>query len=571
MQILSGIILLAVLIVFHELGHFLVAKLMGVRVLVFSVGFGPKIWGFKYGETEYQISAIPLGGYVRMFGESLEENYTDAEKKISFMHQPIWRKSLIAVAGPVFNFILPVILIFFMLWGSESVFAPRVGSLVQGGVAERAGLLVEDEIIAINKQPVTSFNEVAAAIAKHANSDVNLEVRRKTADGDSAIHHIVVRPESAPSRNPLAKNENEGRIGIMPAIAMPIAWVDESSIFFAQGLRSFDEIKAIDEQPIDSWADVSLAIATMKPSVPMLIKRGQEHITIMAPPVVSKAAPKMLSTIEDGLAPSDTQKIADIVASTKVIVESELQHIHDAHGITSVNQTINSLEKESLADRLGLHMNDKIIAIDGQPVITSSQLQQVLMQEPISPHVLGVITKDGRPILASFKLPAHILDQMNLNIDLMSLLGLKTTDNFKTGEMITRTVYPLEAFTRAVKQTIDIGVMTIKSLGLLITGEVPASQIGGPIMLFDMAQQAAQKGFGYYLSIMCLLSVNLGLLNLLPIPALDGGHLLLFGIEAVQRKPLTIRTRTIATQAGIALLLLLMAVAVFNDITRLFR
>jgi regulator of sigma E protease len=135
MEILAGIILLGVLIVFHELGHFLFAKALGVRVLVFSVGFGPKIWGFKKGETEYRLSAIPLGGYVRMFGESLEEELREPEKKISFMHQPIWRKSLIAFAGPLFNFILPIILFFFLLVGAEEVFAPRIVTLAKDGAA----------------------------------------------------------------------------------------------------------------------------------------------------------------------------------------------------------------------------------------------------------------------------------------------------------------------------------------------------------------------------------------------------------------------------------------------------
>jgi regulator of sigma E protease len=129
----------------------------------------------------------------------------------------------------------------------------------------------------------------------------------------------------------------------------------------------------------------------------------------------------------------------------------------------------------------------------------------------------------------------------------------------------------LEALNRSINETANIVVMTVKSLGMLIRNEAPVSQLGGPIMLFDVAQKAAQKGWAYYIYIMCLISVNLGLLNLLPIPALDGGHLLLFGIETIQGKPLTQKTRAIATQIGVAILLTLMALALFNDIMRFFR
>ena len=205
MQVLAGLILLGVLITFHELGHFLFAKWLGVRVLVFSIGFGPKLIGFKRGETEYRLSAIPLGGYVKMFGESLEEEMSPEEKKRSFMHQAIWRKSLIAVAGPLFNFILPIILFFMLLVGHEQVFAPRVGTLLVGGVAEKSGLHVDDLIIAVDKSPVESFNQVADKIASSPDREVTLRIKRKTGATTFEELDVVVRPERKVSGNPLEK------------------------------------------------------------------------------------------------------------------------------------------------------------------------------------------------------------------------------------------------------------------------------------------------------------------------------------------------------------------------------
>ena len=119
MGILSGILLLLVLVFIHEMGHFLFAKALGVKVLVFSIGFGPKIFSFIYKETEYKISIIPFGGYIKMFGESLDDEVSDSEKKYSFLHQAIWRKSLIAFAGPLFNLVLPILLFFFMVFGNQ--------------------------------------------------------------------------------------------------------------------------------------------------------------------------------------------------------------------------------------------------------------------------------------------------------------------------------------------------------------------------------------------------------------------------------------------------------------------
>src|SRR5262245_22958778 len=243
MQILSGLILLAVLIVFHELGHFLFAKMLGVRVLVFSLGFGPKLIGLKIGDTEYRLSAIPLGGYVRMFGESLEEQLSDEEKKRSFMHQAIWRKSLIAFAGPLFNFILPVILFFFLLIGNEQVYAPIVDTVLKDSVAENAGLKPDDRIVAVDHKPVETFTDLALTIADKPGQEIDLSVVRP-AHNEPFLIRVV--PEPKPSPSPFDKGKMMGRIGIMPAIEKAVVMVDKDSAFYKAGLRDLDEIKAID-------------------------------------------------------------------------------------------------------------------------------------------------------------------------------------------------------------------------------------------------------------------------------------------------------------------------------------
>jgi regulator of sigma E protease len=576
MQILAGVLLLGVLITFHELGHFLFAKWLGVRVLVFSVGFGPKLIGFKRGDTEYRLSAIPLGGYVKMFGESLDDEMSPEEKKISFMHQAIWRKSLIAVAGPLFNFILPVILFFALLVGHEQVFAPRVGTLLPDGVAAKSGMHVDDLVVAVNGHAVLSFNEVADTIAHNPDVDVSLRIKRKTSGGSFEELDLVVRPERKFSSNPLEKDQPVGRIGIMPAIEQPIVVVSNHSPL-AQGLKNFDEVITIDGRHIDSAAALMSALHDLKPGSRLIVKRkrpGQEaleNITIEAPTDLNMPMPSTSVQLSHNLADGDfPNEIVTQIDSAKEIIKKERDLVVASHGVAPAKGVITEIKAGSVVDSLGLGLGDRIISIDGEGM-ASAQLPQIILQNPFATHVMGAIKADGTPVVAVFSLPKSATDKLSLDGDLLTVVGFSTMQVFKAGELIERSVGVGEALKRASLQTADIALMTGKSLLMLVKNEAPASQLGGPIMLFDIAQKAAQKGVAYYIFIMCLLSVNLGLLNLLPIPALDGGHLLLFGIEAVQRKPLTAKTRAIATQIGVTFLLLVMALALFNDLARLLR
>lgn len=557
MQILAGIILLGVLIAFHELGHFLFAKALGVRVLTFSIGFGPKLFSFTRGDTEYRLSAIPLGGYVRMFGESLEEELTDEEKKISFMHQAIWRKSLIAFAGPLFNFILPVILFFFLLMGKEQVLAPRIGTLVKDGAAFKAGLKTDDLINSVDGQPVVSFNDLADIIAKNPGVDLKFNVTRAVPE---STFDVVVKPDGKNSTNPLEKDQQVGRIGIMPALEKPVIMVGDDSPWAQAGFKNLDEIKKIGNIDVLGGSDLMDLLALTTSGTAVEVERaGQEGQKIILTTPIKPV---------HGEFQIDLQATGALADKSLEAVRVELEQ-WQKNGVILANGTITELVSGSLMEKLGFKVKDRIVSVDGEKFLSTLQLQQII-GDTKNAHVIGAV-RNGNGYIKEFFIPEEIVGKMDLNTDAAKLLGLTVADVYKTGEVIDRYVGPIEALKRAVSQTASIGVMTAKSLWLLVKRDVPASQIGGPIMLFDVAQQAAKKGLEFYIFIMCLLSVNLGLLNLLPIPALDGGHLLLFSIEAVQRKPLTPETRAIATQIGIAILLTLMAFALFNDLSRLFR
>ncbi len=575
MQILAGFVLLGILIVFHELGHFLFAKMLGVKVLVFSVGFGPKLVGIKIGDTEYRLSAIPLGGYVRMFGESLEEELTDAEKKMSFMHQAIWRKSLIAVAGPLFNFILPIVLFFGLIVGHEQIFIPRIGTLLPGSVAEKAGLLPDDKILAVDGKNISSFSEMAEIVAEHPARELKLTIERTNEKGESHRVVIPITPEAKPSSNPLEKDKLVGRIGVMPAIEQPIVVLTAASALKSTALRDYDEIIEIDGKAIASARALVAALDDMWPGSVLKARRAKdgalEEFQVKVPNLGLQAVSASEPIIKN-LRPEPAPEAIEMqIANTKELLQVEAKSLLKNWGVAPAKSSIVQVSEGGIAASLGLVPGDRVIAINGERLLSSVHLQQNLLQNSAAPQVLGIMSHKGEALVIIFSLPDHIEENLKLDADLASIFGLTMPEVFKAGEAIERQVGPLEALKRATVQTYSIVAMTGKSLWLLVKGDVPASQVGGPIQLFDVAQQAANKGLAYYLFIMCLLSVNLGLLNLLPIPALDGGHLLLFGIEAIQRKPLTIKTRAIATQMGVALLLCVMGLAIFNDISRLFR
>lgn len=565
MEVLAGIGLLAILIVFHEFGHYLVARLLGVRVLVFSLGFGPKLFSIKKGHTEYCLSLIPLGGYVRMFGESDQEELLDEEKGYSFWYQPVWKKSLIAVAGPVFNFILPVVIFFGLAVGNEQVYAPVIGTLLEDGVAKEAGLKPKDQVLKVNDQEVFSFSDLAKIIAENPKKELSLLIKRQ---GKESV--ITLSPSEASVPNPFGKEEKVGRIGIMPSLEMSRIMLLKDHPWKDAGFKNCDEIIAIDGVGINSAEALIEHLSQIKSAKEITVKReGQkEPLTIRPTGHILPLALVEPSIVYNQVDPANFIDDNGIVASSKDIIEDEQKKLNNHHGVAILRNVVEKVEAGSDGKGLLLRPLDRIVGIDGQRLTSSVIIEQILVSLK-KVHVLAVIDEHGvgRIIVTAIN---EEWFQKNLDGGLLAL-GFSLYQNHQDGEFKSRLVGPVEAIKRAVTQTYNIGAMTVKYLVMLVTREVPASQLGGPLMLFDVAQKAAKKGLQYYLFIMCMLSVNLGLLNLLPIPALDGGHLLLFGIEGATGRPLTLKTRILVTQIGAALLLGLMMFALFNDLTRLFK
>ncbi|RJP82892.1 MAG: RIP metalloprotease RseP [Desulfobacteraceae bacterium] len=345
----SFIIVLGVLIFVHELGHFLVARFFGVGVEKFSLGFGPKIFGKKIGITDYRISAIPLGGYVKMIGEEPDAELDPKDIPLSFTHKHVLKRICIVAAGPLFNFLLAIVIFFgfFQIYGTHTL-KPIVGKVQEESPAEKSGLQQGDLIFAINNENVSTWEEMAERIG-----------------------------------------QSNGGI---------------------------------------------LAIS---------IKRGDEIRTFTVEPVLK-------------------------------------------------------------ADKN-------------------------LFGEEIERYIVGITA---------------------------------------SGEVFSRKLNPIQAFSESLSHTYKVTVLMFVGIGKLIQGSISADNLGGPIMIAQMAGDQAKEGFENLLYFIAFISINLAILNFLPIPVLDGGHLLFFFIEAVRGRPVSIRVREIAQQGGMFVLLLLMIFVFYNDVMR---
>ncbi|WP_020676538.1 RIP metalloprotease RseP [Geopsychrobacter electrodiphilus] len=436
MTIISGIIMLGILVFVHELGHYCVARLAGVKILKFSLGFGPKIISKTWGETEYLVCAIPLGGYVQMLGEGGGELGEDAEllpaeRERSFADKSVMRRLAIVAAGPMMNLILPFLIlpVTYMVGTQIPAYIDQpacVGYVTPGSEAAQAGFLAGDCLQSLNDDQVLTW------------SDANKELVNFAGE---ALRFGVVR---------------QGK---------PMAVVIPAENGSLEGLQS-------------------IGILPLQPAV------------------------------------------------------------------------IGSLMPGMPAAAAGLHRGDLILQIAGQKIFSWYDLKRIIQQTE-GKEVLLLIERGGQEL----RMPL----QPKLHDSGAWLIGIgpeQQTVNKKFG--------PLAAIREGAGRTIELIDLTLVFVQKLFTGHVSAKNIGGPITVVQIAGQAAQTDMSAVLSVLAFISIQLGILNLLPIPILDGGHIFFYVFELVFRKPISVRAREILQQIGLALLIMLMILAFYNDLARIF-
>jgi len=587
--------MLGILIVVHELGHFLVAKACGVRVLKFSIGFGAPI-GFgrmrlrwERGGTEYVIGWIPLGGFVRMLGEPMpgDENFSptipDDAKPDEFLEaRPVWQKLSIVFAGPAMNLLLPILCLMGILWFGLPRADAVIGMVEAQSPATAVGLQVGDRILAIDGVPVEWWDEVLSSIeSRSADETLTLEIDR---DGESREINVPTAVHKA--RDRFGAVVDRGWIGVGHRRLAAVVGVPEvTSLAARAGLRSGDLVLAVGEGPdeveVDDWQSLAKANAR---AASQARSAGRATVTWRVRRELTAAA---------GLGPDSTSDTRGASRTGRADKAGSVGEAHgaDDDGTNETEEVILSIPASAGLDGLGLvpatilvayvtadrpaalaglQPNDLVLSVDGKPVGSFSSFVS-LIQTSGGRELELAYSRAGRVEKVNLRAREEMVSgpydiegmeervyQIGLAAAVSSLPGARSVQKLRN---------PFESLPRAATMTWQMTTDYLQGLGKLFTGEVGTDKLSGPIGIARIARKSLDRGWLDYLSMMMLISINLGILNLLPIPILDGGQAMIYAIEGIKRSPLSMRSREIATSIGFGMLVLLMGRAFWNDLT----
>lgn len=543
-QAIVFIVFLGVLVTVHELGHFLAAKWAGVKVVKFSVGFGPRIFGFKRGETEYQVAWVPLGGYVKMHGDypGEEHDLDDPDRARGLYAAPWWKRAIIMAAGPAFNLIFPVFAYFFALLGETTYLTPRVGGVAPDMPAAIAGIKPGDLITRVNGVEIVRFEEISEAIAG-ATAAVPVTVKRGEQELTFQLDPVVTVDES----NPIEKTRR-GMLGISAQATAPVLGVPAGSVAEQAGLRTFDRIMSINGQPTGDEVQLNQVLEKLSGTLTLQIVR--------------------LESGSIGGASFTTPKVSTIT------LEKQPGEGYAALGAEGSDLYIGYVLPGSAADMAGLKRGDRFVSVN-DAVVKSYFLYNIKLK-----------AQEDRPFKLTWQSgtetkSAQVQRKQEISYD--DFKNERKTLVFGTAPFFslvadptpaeTKTIYvgPQQAIVLAVKE-VPKAIRTITLVIVkLFTGGVPLDAVGGPIAVFQVATKSAEAGLDTYLMNMALVSVNLGLVNLLPIPIFDGFALLAAFWEGIRRRPIPLRVREYANMFGLVVIAMLLVLVFKNDITKLFR
>ena len=537
--------LLAVLITVHELGHFLVAKWAGVKVLKFSIGFGPRIVGFKRGETEYRLGLLPLGGYVKMAGELPAEDVSPDDAARSFLAAAWWKRAGIVVAGPAFNLVFPILVYFVVFWGGVEVVSTRIGVVEPDLPAAQAGMKAGDRVLAVDGEPVRSFEEMRDALQNRFDRPIPVTIERA---GQSQV--LQVTPVHNVEHNPVEK-VSRGLLGVGPISRAPVLGVAVGSPAALAGLRSFDRVLKVNGQVVRDELEFGAAVAAAGDEVALTV--GRESLR--------RAGPVPTQTLE--------------VVEAKVARQAGEGYA--AIGAESYDLYVWAVEPGSSADKAGLKAGDKILSMDGAPIRSWPSFARKLSLAEMKPFDLtwtsAGVEKSGQVAQAHIDLE----DDFGSKLPILDGAGIRRLGHgalFESGaepDKVKLYFGPVEAMGKSLKIVPDVIRQTALAIGKLFTGGVSLETVGGPIMLYQYASKASEQGFDTFLRLMAAISVNLGLMNLLPVPVLDGFALLAALWEGIRRRPIPVRAREVANLVGLVMLAMLFVLVMKNDIFRTLR
>lgn len=557
---------MGIVVFVHELGHFLFGKLFGVRIEEFSIGFGPKAISFTKNDTVYRINWLPLGGYVRFYGADLSEPLDQDTKHLALQNAKLYQRALIAFAGPLFNFLLSFVILACMSWVGLPD-QPSVVSVLPQSVAEQAGLHTGDHIVAIDNTPVRSWSDLTKIIGTSAQKKIDLSVER-----NNQTLHIAVIPKSESLKMPYGTQEPFGRIGITPVFS-PATIVAQQGQFWGQlGLTSDDQIVSVNNTPVQYLYQVIQAVenslgVSSDQQLGQKIQKGLLEKTHLD--IALKKGRHIVVSFDD--------------PAWKHWANTALNPVPWQQSTVASDQTVQSFAKANNPwQQCGLSVGDTIVSIsEFGPIRSAVQIEfwlegikdSAAIQKTASKNVgMLLIDSNGKDKKIECKIPVEqITDQMDV-----TKKALAFPVEFKSAPV----AYPkidvrADSFEQGIKRGFEIfskqALLIYNGVKALISGHIPLSNLGGPIAIANVAGQAAKAGLTVFFLTMSMLSVNIGMMNLLPLPALDGGMLLLYAVEALYGKPLPVRIQIMVQRVGVFILLSLFVLVFYNDILRLFH
>jgi regulator of sigma E protease len=544
MDLFYFVILISTLIFVHELGHFMFAKAFGVKVITFSLGFGPKVLRLRGRETEYCISLLPLGGYVKMLEASKSDIVLPEDRKRTFESLPVYKRIIVVLAGPAMNLIFPVLLYFSVFLSEGPFLAPSVGIVLPDHAAD-GKLLAGDRIMSIDGRDVGTFEEVKRIVARSPGATLNFRVFRNNrhVDVEVVVREIVERRE-------LDIVEHVGSIGIQPSAPAAVIGVpDADSPAHRAGLRSFDVVTQVAGVSVRRYMDLEALLAENQgETVPVTYLR-----------------PVPLSDALGGLAEMAVYE-AGVVALTPNPGTGPLL---ERAGIELADTYAAIVPTDSSLYKAGLRPGDKLLALDGNPIVAWSSFREQVLKAPDQAHRIEYLAaRDGKVRSGTFLVRREDFVDEHGQSFVHYLLQIHQWVPLAPEQRVEHPTPVRYAFEKAIQETVDVTRFLVVGLVRLAEGKISLDSLSGPITIYEVAGQEGRKGADYFIWVMALISINLGLINLLPIPVLDGGHLVFFTLEGVLRRPVPLRVREVAHVFGFCVLLALMALAFKNDVER---
>ncbi|MGZ3725311.1 MAG: RIP metalloprotease RseP [Pseudobdellovibrio sp.] len=543
-HVLPFVLLLGILVFVHEFGHFIVARMCGVRVEVFSLGFGKKIFSYKYGDTLYTISILPLGGYVKMFGEQGNESIlTDEDKKVAYSHKNPWQRIAVVLAGPLMNFFFAAAVFTVIAQVGEQTRAASIASVTAGSTAEKAGLQAGDKIIQVNSSPIKSYEEFQKSLNSNKGSDLHVTVQ--TISGEEKKLALPVTTVDNP--NIFSLESKLGQVEGIEALAVnATVAVLPGSDAYKVGLRTGDEITSINSDKITRWAQVETLLSKADKNLKIEIDRPSAEQD-------ENGNPKVKTKLSFDIALADLQKF-------KTLKE---------YGFDNNELYLGNVVKDSPAQMAELMPYDKLISINQVPINKWTDILETVRSFDGKEALSIVVNRDGTELLK--KITPKVTEITNAYgvMDKRYTIGISPLVVYADPELITiKAGSPVEALLKGFNRSIDISVMTVMSFVKMFQGQVSAKNMGGMISIGKAAKDSFEMGAQFFFSTMGVLSISLFIINLLPVPVLDGGHLVFYTIELIKGSPVSLRKMEIAQQVGFVLLLALMIFAQFNDIVK---